>query len=314
MEQCCNIYYIKFTLFHTLLNRIGGYSGTFLANSPLFSEPLQLPERNAPKASGGVGLLIKNWIFKEYEYETIDITRDGVICGKFQSKSTDFNFIVFSCYLPPKNSVWGRDSQGYFAHILSDIYEQCDTDAIFLCGDFNSRIGSLKDYSDFDELPLRLSLDKTVNQHGNTFLEFLNESKMCVLNGRFDQDKDNFTFISGRGKSVVDYICVPQDYLDQCISFETITTRSIAEKANLFNFLGERSKLPDHSVLVTEFKSIKSTFTDNIPGSPTQSTKRFKLKLMPNDMFSSDMCKLALQNVISHIEQTRETQENIDNI
>ena len=69
---------------------------------------------------------------------------------------------------------------------------------------------------------------------------------MCVLNGRFDQDKDNFTFISGRGKSVADYICVPQDYIDQCISFETITTRSIVEKANLFNFLGERSKLPDH--------------------------------------------------------------------
>ncbi|VDI78222.1 Hypothetical predicted protein [Mytilus galloprovincialis] len=44
----------------------------------------------------------------------------------------------------------------------------------------------------------------------------------------------------GRGKSVVDYIFVPQDYLDQCISFETITTRSIVEKGNLFNFLGER--------------------------------------------------------------------------
>ncbi|CAC5416256.1 unnamed protein product [Mytilus coruscus] len=52
----------------------------------------------------------------------------------------------------------------------------------------------------------------------------------------------------------------------------------------------------------------------NIPVSPTQSTKRFKLKLMPNDMFSPDMCKLALQNVVSHTEQTRETQENIDNI
>ncbi|CAG2186252.1 unnamed protein product [Mytilus edulis] len=125
----------------------------------------QYIHRNAPKASGGVGLLIKNCIFEEYKYETIDIIRDGVMCGKFQSKSTDFNFIVFSCYLPPENSVWGRDSQGYFAHILSDIYEQCDTDAIFLCGDFNSRIGSLKDYSDFDELPSRLSLDKTLNQH-----------------------------------------------------------------------------------------------------------------------------------------------------
>ncbi|CAC5360198.1 unnamed protein product [Mytilus coruscus] len=102
----------------------------------------QYIHRNTPKASGGIGLLIKKWIFEEYNYETIDITRGCIICG------------------------------------------------------------SLKDYSDFDELPLCPSLDKTVNQHGNTFLECLNESKMCVLKGRFNQDENNFTFISRRGKSV----------------------------------------------------------------------------------------------------------------
>lgn len=69
-------------------------------------------------------------------------------------------------------------------------------------------------------------------------------------------------------------------------------------------------KLPDQSDLVTEFKSIKSTIAETT----SNSTTRFKLTLLPNDMFSSDMCKRALKNVISNIEQTREIQENIDNV
>ena len=43
-----------------------------------------------------------------------------------------------------------------------------------------------------------------------------------------------------------------------------ITIRTITEKVNLFNFLGERSKLLDHSVLITEFNSMKTTTKDNV--------------------------------------------------
>ena len=49
--------------------------------------------------------------------------------------------------------------------------------------------------SDFDGIPLRKTLDKTINQHGQEFCEFLIDAKMCVLNGRFDSTNNGYTII-----------------------------------------------------------------------------------------------------------------------
>lgn len=268
--------------------------------------------RDAPKGSGGVGLFIKQWILNDYNFEVVDASFEGLFCVKFTSKSTDFSFTVFSCYLPPKGSVRGRNSQNFFSHLLLNIYDQSESDVIVICGDFNSRIGTLNDFSDFDSIRSRTAIDKTVNQHGKSFLEFLNESKTCVLNGRYDSNKDNFTCISGRGKSVVDYMCVPHDVLELCSSFQVITTRSVIEQNNLFQFLGERSKIPDHSILLAEFKTL--TNISEYRRSKIDKSKRFRLKSIPNDFFGSDLQKAALQTLIQRIETTRETQSHVDNI
>ncbi|CAC5400976.1 unnamed protein product [Mytilus coruscus] len=42
--------------------------------------------------------------------------------------------------------------------------------------------------------------------------------------------------------------------------------------------------------------------------------KRYKLKSIPNEIFPSDLSKIALQSIITQIERTRETQANIDEI
>ena len=77
-------------------------------------------------------------------------------------------------------------------------------------GDLNFRIGTLNDiFQDIDHIPNRGALDNSVNQHGHELINFLNEANFCVLNGRFPED--NYTCISRKGKSVVDYICVPVD-------------------------------------------------------------------------------------------------------
>jgi hypothetical protein len=70
---------------------------------------------------------------------------------------------------------------------------------------------------DFDSIPPRNVLDKSINQHGHDLLEFLNDAKFCVLNGRYHDN--NWTSISRRGRAVVDYICVPHDKFTKCISF-----------------------------------------------------------------------------------------------
>ena len=134
------------------------------------------------------------------------------------------------------------------------MYLLCDIDMIILTGDVNSRIGNMHDtISDMDSIP-RNSLDMVVNQHGHTFLEFLNDAKMCVLNGRFRDTDDNFASVSTKGKSVVDYMCVPYDNFSQFESFQVISPSSLVAKYNLHNSTGERSKLPDHYIRKCKFR------------------------------------------------------------
>ena len=61
------------------------------------------------------------------------------------------------------------------------------------------------------------------------FLSFLGGTKFCTVNGRVDTDQDNFTCVSTRGKSVVDYMCVPHDCLRMCTSISVSFMSSLME-------------------------------------------------------------------------------------
>ncbi|CAC5366261.1 unnamed protein product [Mytilus coruscus] len=157
------------------------------------------------------------------------------------------NFLVFACYLPPINSSRGRDAPRFFALLLAQIYLNDECDAIMLTGYFNSRIGSLPDtLNDIDCVPMRNTIDKSINQHGHEFIDFLSASKYCVLSGRF-QGCDNLTSISTRGKSVVDYICDPHDVFDKCkkrtvaVEIETISSKNPTDFWKKVRKLGPRS-------------------------------------------------------------------------
>ena len=268
---------------------------------------------NAPKASGGVGVLIKDWVFNVYNVTVEDKSYEGILAVKFTHKESGRNFVIFSCYLPPENSARGRDSSSFFVHLLLLIYLYSECDSLYVTGDFNARIGSLSDLQEeCDSINERTALDKTVNQHGHEFLEFLNESKMCVLNGRFDSINDGFTSISKKGKAVVDYICVPHDVIDTCSYFKVLTVQSIIERCSLHGLLGERSRPPDHSVLIAEFKADCSMQTKI--NTVNNGKVKYKLKKIPADFMTSDLSRQAIANIIDSIENTRENQTRIDDI
>ncbi|CAC5366262.1 unnamed protein product [Mytilus coruscus] len=191
-------------------------------------------QKNAPKPSGGIGILVKKSILENYNASVIDRSFDGILGLKFENRMNDSNFLVFTCYLLPINSSRGRDAPRFFALLLAQIYLNDECDAMMLTGYFNSRIGSLPDtLNDIDCVPMRNTIDKSINQHGHEFKDFLSASKYCVLSGRF-QGCDNLTSISTRGKSVVDYICDPHDVFDKCKKFEVLTAESIVNNKSLF--------------------------------------------------------------------------------
>lgn len=164
---------------------------------------------------------------------------------------------------------------------------------------------------DCDNIPQRIVLDRTINQHGHELIEFLNESKFCCLNGRFDQNLDNYTSISAREKAIVDYICVPQDVLNSCKNFKVITAQSLIDSHGLHYLIGGRSRVPDHSVLVFELETGDNcSHTTNI--SETHTERRYNLRKIPVDFMGSELTRAALLNLISQIEISREPQTEID--
>lgn len=122
---------------------------------------------------------------------------------------------------------------------------------------------------------LYLSIDKTCNQHGKSFLEFLNDSRCCILNGRFGEESEEYTFYSTRGHSVVDYICLPLDNFTLCQNFQITKCTDLVERYNLYHRLGERSKIPDHNVLTIDLKVYSQLQTDNQRDSQNKKTLQF---------------------------------------
>lgn len=155
-----------------------------------------------------------------------------------------------------------------------------------------------------------MSIDKTCNQHGKSFLEFLNDSRCCILNGRFGEESEEYTFYSTRGHSVVDYICLPLDNFTLCQNFQITKCTDLVERYNLYHRLGERSKIPDHNVLTIDLKVYSQLQTDNQRDS--QNKKRFKFRRIPADFLSSHTAITAINSIIARIERCRETQTQID--
>lgn len=128
--------------------------------------------------------------------------------------------MVFTCYIPPKMSVWERDASIVYSHLLSQIYLRSEADAINVCGDLNSRVGELSDYlKEIDDVPQRVPLDVGINKHGESLIEFLIDSKSCIVIKRICPLKDNYISVSTKRKAVVDYILVLRDCLQSRINW-----------------------------------------------------------------------------------------------
>ena len=111
----------------------------------------------------------------------VDQSMDGILGLLFQGEVSNFQFIIFCCYLPPEDSPWGHDSDSFYAHLLDQIYIHNYVDTYFIFGDPNGRIGNHSDFTrDVDHLPNRRIIVKEKNKHGEALIDFLFRNLMIT--------------------------------------------------------------------------------------------------------------------------------------
>lgn len=144
---------------------------------------------------------------------------------------------------------------------------------------------------DVDDVTKRTSLDTVKNSHGESFIEFLKESKMCIINGRICSTNDDFTSISVKGKAVV--FAVPYSELKYCKYFDVHSIRDLMTNLKL---KADKS-MPDHSIvrcdISTDYAEIIRSQTmcvlSNTDASPPP---RYKFDNIPSDFFNSESITL----------------------
>lgn len=247
----------------------------------------------------------------------LDNSIDDILWIKLENANKDeASIIICSCYLSPEGSTRGNNEQEFFEKLTESIHNYTDEDTIIICGDFNSRIGKEQDIKDKD-LPRRNPIDNTINQHGRSLLNFLNDNNLCILNGRLTTSNDNFTS-TGRGKAVVDYQITSIESLYDFSEAKVATVSELITDLKI-NQYSETTKLPDHSFLTckldTTHKEIKTTnqTEENIVWNDTKITK-FKLKnLTPALMETNELKSIIETSIKENVKNPEMSEVNYTN-
>jgi len=168
----------------------------------------------------------------------VDTSVDDFLRIKFtviQDPSKEcYNYV--RVYLPPEHSARAVNVNEFLDSLMTKIY--------------TIRCAEIPDYVEgIDDLPDRLVIDFGHNTYGRLLCDFLING--CILNGR-SYTQNNFTFISSRGSSVVDYCLVQYEQLHYFTNFKVNTANDVVNSCCKVGDLDLRTIIPDHSLIYWE--------------------------------------------------------------
>ena len=279
-----------------------------------FGHNRKLIHKNAKTGSGGVGFLIKNEVLNSFNVNVLNDVTEGILWIKLEHKFSDLVLLPCVCYLPPENSSRQIDPYSFFDSLLADFYSYQNSGTVFICGDFNSRCGDLEDFiSGIDNIPHRNVKDFKTNMYGSLLVNFLVNTNMCMLNGRFDEAFNDFTSISTKGSSVVDYCLVSHHDIGLFSDFKVVSTLEVIDSVRLLSSFAT-SGIPDHSLLKWNL-----IIADNsgLPAPRLQasySDVKFNLNQIPENFLLTPDVLQKVQDSAAFLEEGTQTQSDIDNI
>ena len=182
---------------------------------------------------------------------------DGLLHIELKHKMCEFSISLIGVYLSPHNSPYGRDSSAFFANPISLVYSSMISDITLACGDINPRISNIDDFiASIDDIPSRQNIDTVKNTHGESLISFLLDTKICVL---VTPNLYNFTSISTKGKSVVDYFLTTHHCLKFCKELAVIPMNELITNYDLQHLVSSKCRTPDHSLV-----SLKLNYSLNL--------------------------------------------------
>ena len=259
---------------------------------------------NAKCGSGGVGLFEKQNLLNQFDYEILDTSCEDILWVKFNDDDTCFCVCV--CYLPPAGSSRLNVAEEFFTKLTEQVYAYQNMGNIYICGDFNGRCGDSSDYVEgVDCVNSRETLDNTSNHYGDLLIQFMTDCNFCMLNGRVN-GKNDFTCVSNRGRSVVDYVLVPHEQVVNVSSFHVYRMTE-----TMYNFaLNGCDKLSDHSVLLWETCTyVTGSGEINMR---SHGNKRYKFNKIPEHFLNNPDAHTSIRETISRIEDLLREQNDVN--
>ena len=253
--------------------------------------------------SGGVGLLVKDYLCDMFNIHEVDKSTEGILWIQFTSKECDFIFYVCVCYLPPIDSVRNVNASIFFDTLLSQVYRYQNSGPIMLCGDYNGRSGNIPDFIEgVDDICDRNVVDFTVNKHGQIMCEFLLSSSCCILNGR-NYTTNDFT---SKDSSVVDYCFVPYEQL--CLYSDVRadrTWRLMCDSGCNTGIVDPTKSVPDHNVLSWSFDMapfIQKCVKSSVCGEQIESVHvKYDLSSVPTHFMQDDATVQLINDAIERL-------------
>ena len=280
--------------------------------------------QQAWRGSGGVGFLVSDHMLRRFKATVVDTSTDGIMWLRLTLKGdTDIGMLLCVSYLPPEGSSTGNNAQEFYDSLLSQLYQHYDGSPTVICGDVNARIGTKQDCDGDNSIRARVAMDTISKPYGDHFLNFVNDSNMCIVNGRFAPASDNYTYISTRGKSVVDYFLVPKLQLHYVSDFSVTTVTDATEQYDIT--LDMNTKIPDHSLVNCNLNlSRYEDFHEYMINGETHGTgngrysthhpvhRRYRVSILPRDLFDNERSRRCLGDIITRLHTAARDQDHID--
>lgn len=178
------------------------------------------------------------------------------------------NIHICIAYVPPPDSTYTKRMENNILDLIeTDIFKFKKSGEVILMGDFNARVGSLKDYipNDTDKhLPLdddyildtnqptRNNLDTTHDNRGKHLLEICIGAQLRILNGRKLGDTlGYYTSYQYNGRSTIDYAICSESLLNSIPYFKVHKLEGTLSDHCMISFTLLANRPQNHSTHAT---------------------------------------------------------------